>query len=233
VLLARQLSEEGKAADPAITALKAFKSKNADSWQIGSALQLLGRLQLDAKDYDGAKATYVELSQASVLDDLKQEAQLQVIYVSIRAGKTAEAQSALTAALQSFPKESKHAVKARVLQAELQLVAKKYDEATKLLRQVTKDTTDKELKALAYNSLGVCLFEQQDYKGARWEFLWVDVVYNQDKNEHAKALYYLWKVFGELGDAEKSQDCREQLLNERAFAGTEWRAKAQKESKGQ
>src|SRR5262245_10834248 len=90
VLLARQLSEEGKAADPAITALKAFKSKNADSWQIGSALQLLGRLQLDAKDFEGAKATYIELSQASVPDDLRQEAQLQVIHVSIRAGKTAE-----------------------------------------------------------------------------------------------------------------------------------------------
>jgi len=231
VLLARQLSEEGKPADPAIAQLKAFKTKHADSWQIASALQLLGRLQLDAKDFEGAKATYGELSQTSVPDDLKQEAQLQVIYVSIRAGKTAEAQSALTAALQAFGKDSKHAVKARVLQAELQMVAKKYDEATKLLRQVTKDTNDKELKALAYNSLGVCLFEQQDYKGARWEFLWVDVVYNQDKNEHAKALYYLWKTFGELGDAEKAQDCREQLLNERAFAGTEWRAKAQKESK--
>lgn len=232
VMLARQLAEEGKAADPAITALKAFKTKHADSWQIGSALQLLGRLQLESKDFEGAKATFGELSQANVAEDLKQEAQLQVIYVGIRSGKTAEAQTALTAALQSFSKGSKHAVKAQVLQAELQLFAKKYDEATKLLRQVTKDTNDKELKALAYNSLGVCLYEQEDFKGARWEFLWVDVVYNQDKNEHAKALYYLWKVFEKLGDAEKAQDCREQLLNERAFAGTEWRARAQKESKG-
>lgn len=232
VMLARQLAEEGKSAEPALAALKTFKTKHPDSWQIAAALQLLGRLQLDGKDFDGAKTTYGELAQANVAEDLKQEARLQAIHVDIRAGKSALAQAALTGALQSFPKGSKHAVKARVLQAELQLVAKKYDEATKLLRQVTKDTNDKELKALAYNALGVCLYEQEDYKGARWEFLWVDVVYNQDKDEHAKALYYLWKVFEKLGDAEKAQECREQLLNERAFAGTEWRARAHKETKG-
>ncbi|MCI0681965.1 MAG: tetratricopeptide repeat protein [Gemmataceae bacterium] len=230
-LLARQLTEEGKDPAPAIAALTAFKTKHADSWQIAAALELLGRLQLDKKDYPGARATFGELAQADVAESIKQEAQLQMIYVSIRAGKTAEAQAGLKAALAGFPKGSKLAVKAQVLQAELHLAAKNYDAATKLLRKVTKDTTDKELKALAYNALGVCLYEQADYKGARWEFLWVDVVYNQDKDEHAKALYYLWKIFEQIGDAEKAQDCRELLLNERAFSATEWRARAQKEYK--
>jgi len=92
---------------------------------------------------------------------------------------------------------------------------------------------DKSLKAVIHNALGVCLFDKEDYKGARWEFLWVDVTYNQDKNEHAKALYFLWKIFDQLGDAERGQECREMLLNDRTFAGTEWRARAQKESKTQ
>lgn len=231
VLLARQAAEDGAEAAPAIDALKKFKSKHADSWQIGACLQLLGRMQLDAKDFDGAKVTFGELAQANVPDDVKQEAQLQVIKVSIREGKMPEAKSALDTFIKNTPAGGKHAVKARVVQGELQVFAKDYDGALKILTQAAKETSDRELKALIYNAKGVCLFEKTDFKAARWEFLWVDVVYNQSKNEHAKALYYLAKVFDQLGDPEKSQECREQLLNDRAFAGSEWRARAQKESK--
>jgi tetratricopeptide (TPR) repeat protein len=231
VLLARQASEDGAPAEPAIEALTKFKSNHADSWQIGACLTLLGRLQLEAKDFTGAKATYAELAQANVPEDVKQEAQLQVIQVSVREGKMAEAKAALDGFIKNTPPGGKQAVKARVVQGELQVHAKDYDGALKILTQAAKETSDRELKALIYNAKGVCLFEKADFKGARWEFLWVDVVYNQSKAEHAKALYYLAKVFEQIGDPEKSQECREQLLNDRAFAGSEWRARAQKESK--
>jgi tetratricopeptide (TPR) repeat protein len=229
-LLARQALEDGEPAGPALDALKKFKAKHADSWQLGATLQLLGKLQLDAKDYAGARETYGELSQAPVPADVKQDAQLQTIHVALKAGETAQAEQLLNKLLASLPKDSKHAQRARVVQAELLVANKKIDEGMKILRQVTKETTDRNLKALAYNTLGVCLFDRQDYKGARWEFLWVDVIYNQDKTEHAKALYYLAKIFGELGDAERAQECREILLGDRAFAGSEWRTRAQKET---
>ncbi len=229
-LLARQ-AEQGGAVEPAIKALKKFKSDHADSWQIGACLQLLGRLQLDQKDFAGAKETYAELSTANVPDDVKQEAQLLVIQVSIRSGKSAEAKGALDAFLQSLPEKSKYAVKARVAQSELQIAAKDYDGAMKILAQASKEANDKDTKAIIYNAKGVCQFEKADFKAALWEFLWVDVVYNQSKAEHAKALYYLSKIFDELGDPEKAQECREQLLNDRAFANSEWRARAQKENK--
>jgi predicted negative regulator of RcsB-dependent stress response len=231
VLLARQAEFEGKAPDAAIDALKKYKSKNADSWQIVPCLQLLGRLQLDQRDFDGARETYGELVGANVPDDVKQEAQLLVIQVSIRAGKSAEAKSALDAFVKSLPEKSKYAVRARVIQAELQIAAKDYDGAMKMLTQAAKETADRELKAIIYNAKGVCLFEKQDYKAARWEFLWVDVAYNHSKAEHAKALYYLARCFDELNDQEKAQECRELLLGDRGFANSEWRARAQKETK--
>lgn len=229
-LLARQVLEDDQPAEPAMDALTKFKAKHPDSWQLGATLQLLGKLQLDAKDYEGARETYGELSQAPVPADVKQDAQLQAIHVAMKAGKTAEAEQLLNKFVAALPKDSKHAQRARVVQAELLVANKKIDEAMKMLRQVTKETADRNLKALAYNTLGVCLFDRQDYKGARWEFLWVDVIYNQDKAEHAKALYYLSKIFEELGDAERAQECREILLNDRAFAGSEWRTRAQKET---
>jgi tetratricopeptide (TPR) repeat protein len=230
-LLARQASEEGGAAEPAIEALKKYKSKHPDSWQIGAALQLLGRLQLDAKDFDAATQTYADLAQANVPEDAKQDAQLQVIQVAARAGRSAEASKQLDDFIKLLPKDSRHIARARVVQAELMLTAKQTDEAIKLLRQVVKETSDRSLKAVAYNALGVSLYERDDYKGARWEFLWVDVEYNQNKQEHAKALYYLSHIFEKLGDAERSQECRELLLSDRAFAGSEWRSRAQKELK--
>jgi tetratricopeptide (TPR) repeat protein len=229
-LFARQALEDGEPTEPAVEALKKFKAKHPDSWQLGATLQLLGKLQLDAKDYQGARDTYAELSQAPVPADVKQDAQLQVVQVKLKAGETAEAEQLLNKLIAALPKDSKHAQRARVVQAELLVANKKVDEGMKILRQVTKETADRNLKALAYNTLGACLFDRQDYKGARWEFLWVDVIYNQDKNEHAKALYYLSKIFAELGDAERAQECREILLHDRAFAGSDWRTRAQKET---
>jgi uncharacterized protein HemY len=151
--------------------------------------------------------------------------------VAARAGRSAEASKQLDDFIKLLPKDSRHIARARVVQAELMLTAKQTDEAIKLLRQVVKETSDRSLKAVAYNALGVSLYERDDYKGARWEFLWVDVEYNQNKQEHAKALYYLSHIFEKLGDAERSQECRELLLSDRAFAGSEWRSRAQKELK--
>ncbi|MCS7046557.1 MAG: tetratricopeptide repeat protein [Gemmataceae bacterium] len=230
-LTARLAVEEGKSLAGAIDLLKKFKAKYPDSWQLGGCLQLLGRIQLDDGDFTGAAETFSELARANVPDDVKQEAQLLIVQVSIRKRDSAAAKKALDEFLKSAPPGSKHFNKGRVLQAELAMAEKNYDAALAQLRQVIKETTDKSLKALAYNAAGVCLYEKEDYKAARWEFLWVDVEYNQDKNEHAKALYYLWKTFLNINETEKAQECLQQLLTERAFQGTEWRAKAQKEQK--
>lgn len=228
-LTARQALEDEAPVEPALDLLQKYKAKHPDSWQIGSALQTLARLQVQSKDFAAAAATLDELAKANVPEDLKQEAQLQMIQVNLKAGKTAEAEQMLNSVLKVLPKDSKHAARARVVQAEMLMAAKKTEEAVKLLRQVVKETDSRDLKALAYNALGESLYNRDDLKAARWEFLWVDVVYNQDKGEHAKALYYLSRIFDRLGDPEKAQECRELLLSERAFAGTEWRARAQKE----
>ncbi len=98
------------------------------------------------------------------------------------------------------------------------------------MQQVNKETTDKNLKASAYNALGVSYYSGEQLKEARWEFLWVDVVYNQDKAEHAKALYYLYKIFDKLDEKERAQECRE-ALSDRAFTGLEWQRLLLKEAK--
>jgi tetratricopeptide (TPR) repeat protein len=206
----------------AIAKLSDFKNKHADSWQIAGCLKLLAQLQLEAKRYADAEQTYKELSGANVAEPIRQEAELSAAHVSLRAGKHELARKKLQELIAKLPKDSPFIARAHIAQAECLIAAKKPEEARKTLKQILKATGDKALKAAAYNALGESYAKAGMLKEARWEFLWVDVVYNQDRNEHAKALYYLWWIFSQLNEPERAQECLETLLNDTQFNGVEY-----------
>jgi predicted Zn-dependent protease len=186
-------------------------------------------MQIAEKKYAEAEQTYGELKSAQVSDDTKNEAEFLQAEVNIQAGKADKAMTILRGLATRLPKD-RIGMRARVAEAECLAAAGKTADANKLLHDMLKDSTDKGLKAMAYNTLGKNHFKQGQFKEALWEFLWVDVVYNQDKNEHAKALYYLSQVFDKLGDRDRAQECRE-ALNDRQFAGLEFQRLAQSEAK--
>jgi TolA-binding protein len=221
-LLATQENEDGVSTDTAIAKLKDFKTRHPNSWQITRALRLLGDLLLAQKQYGEAEATFKELAGADVDEATREDAELRAARVSLRAGKHAEAQGKLQALVSKFPKGSLSAVRARIAQAECLSAGKKADEARTVLKQVLNETKDKSLKAAAYNALGESFVQAKLYKDALWEFLWVDEIYNQDKAERAKALYYLWFVFDQLNQPERAEVCRQTLVNDRQFAGSEY-----------
>jgi hypothetical protein len=234
-LLAQQARDNPADAPAAVAKLKEFKSKFADGWQIVRAMQLLANLQLDHKQFADAETTFEELSAlAKVPEAVRQEARLSAARVGIRAGKHPEALKKLDRLIAEIklPKDHPLVTRARVAQAEC-LTADKttLPKGRAVLRDIIKDTTDKGVKATAYNTLGVSYFAAGEFKEARWEFLWVDVVYNQDRAEHARALYYLWRTFKELGENERAQECLETLLSDRQFAGLEYQLIAQREGK--
>jgi nitroimidazol reductase NimA-like FMN-containing flavoprotein (pyridoxamine 5'-phosphate oxidase superfamily) len=60
----------------------------------------------------------------------------------------------------------------------------------------------------------------------------VDQVYNTDKNEHARALYHLWKLFAQVkNDAARAEGCKERLLKDKDFAGLDYQKRAEREDK--
>src|SRR5262249_10110395 len=61
---------------------------------------------------------------------------------------------------------------------------------------------------------------------------WVDVLYNQKKSEHAKALYHLSKLFKDRQDEKKAKDCRDRLEKDKAFAGSEYQRLIVNEKEG-
>jgi tetratricopeptide (TPR) repeat protein len=230
-LRGRLAVEFGRFPNTALDSLKEFKDKHKDSWQISQCLQKLAELQVAQRKFADAEKTYTELSQAPVAEEVKQGAELEAAKLSMKTEKYDVASARFQALAEKLGKKNAVANKAIVLQTECLAKSGKIDEANKLLRQLLKEAEDKDLKALAHNALGENLFEQKKYKEARWEFLWVDVVYNQDPEEHAKALYYLWKVFKELNEPEmRIQEVFDTLMNPQ-FSKTKYQGQAKTETK--
>ena len=76
-------------------------------------------------------------------------------------------------------------------------------------------TPDPSLKALGYNVLGDVYFAKGQKRDAMWSYLWVDVVYNQDRGEQLKAMTRLIRIFEADNDKEKAQMYKEKLSRSR------------------
>jgi hypothetical protein len=234
-LLYTQGRDEGKkeALAQAAEKLKAFKTEHREAWQLVRALKMLAQLQLDAQKYGEAEQTFHDLAKSDAPPEVRQEAEVQAILAVLQAGKYAEAQKALEGLVNQLAKGSPQQLRARLALAECLGNAKDVARAKAEVKAVLDQTKDKALRALAYGTMGHCYYLNEQWQDARWEFLWVDVIYNQDPREHAKALYYLSDIFGRLGEGDRARECREQLLTGRQFNGLEYQRRAMKEEKSQ
>ncbi|MSQ93036.1 MAG: tetratricopeptide repeat protein [Gemmataceae bacterium] len=227
MLTVKQLSADQTTPEKAIGALQKFNKAFPDSWQLNVTMPLMAQLHMEAGEFKQAEAIFEEMSGMSEFPkSVQQEAELKVVRVSVKAGNIAQAKKKLDA-LEKKPGASKEFVSLVQLErANILVSLKKFDEAIPILQKAVKDNTDKQIKAIAHNTLGECLFKAEKYSEAVWEFLWVDAVFNQDKQQQAKSLYFLVQTFTKLGDGPRAQECLETLINDRQFSGTEYQRKA-------
>jgi hypothetical protein len=260
-LLYTQGRDEGKEATLAQAAakLKAFKTAHPQAWQLVRVLKMLAQLQLDARKYAEAEQAFRDLAKSDAPEDVRQDAEVQALLVALQlgsalqgegkelaaAGKGKEAEAKVAEAKKQFAEVqgklqalvgtlragSAPQMRARLALAECLGVAHDLAKAKAEVKTVLDQTKEKALRALAYNTLGYCYWLNEQWQDARWEFLWVDVIYNQDPREHARALYYLADIFGRLGEGDRARECREQLLTDRQFNGLEYQRRALKDEK--
>lgn len=232
VLTLRQALADGTSTAGALAKLADFRAKYPNSWQINHVVPTLAQMQIDAGDFKGAALTYQDMAEMEVFPiDVRRNAELMVVQVSVKAGDFKGAQKRLEDLERRLGSNPAFAARIKMTRAEVLVGEKKTEQAVPILQQLLKDTKDAQIKAQAHNAMGECLFKANRYSEALWEFLYVDAVYNQDKNERAKALYYLGKTFEQLNNEERAKECRQTLLNEPQFAGTEFQLRAQKEMK--
>jgi hypothetical protein len=87
------------------------------------------------------------------------------------------------------------------------------------------------VRAAAHNLLGDYYLAKGQPEPAFWEYLYVDTLYTQDRDEHAKALYHLSTLFDKVKrDPARAKQCSERL-KDKQFAGTLYQRRAAGESK--
>jgi tetratricopeptide (TPR) repeat protein len=230
-LLARRSEDDPEQAEPAIAELKKFLADHGDGWQVVQASRLLGQLQEARGDLAGAQKTYEQLAaREDVPKETRQEADIFVARMLIRGNKAAEAQTRLEKLARALPPTSPEASKVQVYLAQCGVATGKLDAAETKLKGMLAGDLESGVQGLVYNALGDVARQKGKAEDAFWDYLWVDVVYNQDKHEHAKALYYLSKLFTDVkNDPARAQHCRKRLLEEKEFLGLDYQKLAAKE----
>jgi tetratricopeptide (TPR) repeat protein len=176
---------------------------------------MLAQLQLKKEDYVAAAKTYEDLAKIPQIDkDIREEADLLGAEVLMKAKKFAEAKKKFEHVRQSLPASSPLRPRLDIYLIQCSQGDPKAGDVEGQLRAVIaklsdKDPTERNLKALAYNTLGEYLLSKGKSREAFWQFMFVDVEYNQDRGEHKKALQHLWKLFEEFKDDAKAKQYKE------------------------
>jgi hypothetical protein len=227
-VLALQAEDDPAKVNPAVEALKKFQAEHGTGWQLVKATKMLVRLLELKGDEAGAQAAYIELADNEAAPkEVRDEFGLLVVRYLLRKGKHADAATKARAIQKGLAADDLQAVKLKVYLAACDTAARKLDGVEKELKAVLESNADNEVKALARNTLGDYYRAQGLGDKAFWEYLWVEVHYNQDREEVSKALYYLSKLFLDVRrDPVRAKECLERLSDEKQFGGLEYHRKA-------
>ncbi len=229
-MLAVDRAKDDPAVD-AVAALTKFRQANSGGWEITPATKALAGL-LEAKgDQAGARAAYEELAaNPDASESVQLAANLQVARLLSRDGKNADAEQKLKAVMAGMKADDPQRTYVQVSLAQTQVAQGNVKDAEAPLKAAVASAGDDHLKSLAYNALGDYYLKTKQPDEAFWQYLRVDAVYNQDREEHARALYNLWMLFESArGDQTRSNESL-QKLEDKSLAGTDYQARALKEA---
>jgi hypothetical protein len=200
--------------------LDKFVGAHATSWEYPFAARMLARLQMEKPDFEAAQKTLEGLAKnAQAPNDIRQEADIMLVDVLFQQpSKIDEVKAKIASALNSPMTSEAQKARFTVYQIgiEAQAADAKVEDVVKKLEEAIAKSSDNSLKALAYNVMGDCYLAKQRKRDAMWSYLWVDVVYSQDKGEHLKAMTKLLKIFEDDKDNEKAQLYKDKIARSRS-----------------
>jgi hypothetical protein len=224
-----QAQDDPAKVDAAIAALAAFKKEHAKSWEMVHCLKLLARLHEDKGDTEAATQAYQDLATLpDVPPEMKQESEILVGKLLLRGKKYSEAETKFKALVASISDKDPQRGLVQVYLIQSQMGQGNAKQSEEQLKAILNATSDASVKAAAHNVLGDFLMKERP-DDAFWNYLKVDTLYNQDKEEHAKALYFLAQLFDKLkNDPVRAQQCIDKLHQ---LEGTEYQKRAAAEKK--
>lgn len=204
-----------------------FLSAHPQSLHYFTASQLVGQLAFAMNRYPAANEYYQKLASAPW-----PEYQMRAHVLHARSlaaqNKHEEALSRYDAVIAS-PVDTVEANRKKTLaqvgRAESLAEMGKPDEGREIVEGILRDhdAQDAALFARAYNTLGICHLRADRPKEALLAFLHVDLLFPNEPDEHAQALYHLGQLWTTVGKSDRAVAARS-LLKSR-YAGTSWAAK--------
>jgi hypothetical protein len=231
-VMALQSKDDPSKLDAALAALAAYKTEFASGWEIVPCLKLLAQMLEDKGDAEGASKVYTDLAAVPDLPkEMKQESEILGVRLLLRVSKFAPAEARLKAIQAGLAKDDPQRAFVDVFLVQSQMAQGNTAQAEPQLQAVLRGATEPGVRGLAHNLLGDFYRLRNQPEQAFWHYLRVDVLYNQDKEEQAKALFYLAKLFDKVkNDPIRAEECLTRLRSP-AFAGTSYQRQAGEEKK--
>lgn len=195
--------------------LNDFLTKYRKSYHFVPATALKGRLLYSLKFLDLAAKEFKLLTQSGWPE--------YVVKGNYYLAQTALAQQNFDAAIASCDKiiastdnddvTRQYQLLAKCVKAKTQCLSGNAGSAEDDLKQIIKveNPDNQELFAAAYNALGVYHFQAKQLKEAREKFLLTHLLMYSHSESHAEALYYLTKIWPDLGNTDEANKTRELL----------------------
>jgi tetratricopeptide (TPR) repeat protein len=219
--------------DEAIKAMDTYRNEFPFGWEVVPALKLLAEAYEAKGSVTEASKVYESLADLpDAPDETRRTASMLATQMLLRGKKFKEAETRLTAMRERMPPGDPQRGQITVMLCQSKMLQGKTDGVDKELKAALAGTTDLYLNSVGHNCLGDFHLASKQPEEAFWEFLKVHLMYSQDRTEHARALYNLWKLFDSVkNDPIRAQECLDRLLTDKDYIGTEWQTKAKAEAK--
>jgi tetratricopeptide (TPR) repeat protein len=216
------LGDPSRAAE-AVALLDSVTKTYPNGRHVVAALDSLTRLQLQKGDYAAVEKTIGDM--AKLPQSADRAAVLRAKLLD-RKGDHEKAVAAYDSLIQGAPEGSLRQREARLAKAESLVAAKKFAEAEADVRAVIKSAPaeDYQAQSAAYNTLGDCLRAAGKPKDAMLAYLYTDLLYSKDKEEHPRALAHISKLWRELKRDDRADETWNRLKQE--YPQSPWLATA-------
>jgi hypothetical protein len=232
-LLARLAADDPTQREAALEALTKFKIEHGEGWQLLACAKQIASLKELSGDTEAVKKIYEELAAKPELDkETRQEFGLLQARMLLRTSQTAAAKTKLTELAKDVSAGDSRSERLKVYLAACDATQGISKETEKQLTSIIAGPSENDIKALACNTLADAQLKAGKAEDAFWLYLYVDTLYPQDREEHAKALFQLAKLFEQVKkDPVRGQQCMERLATDKEFTGLELQKTAQKAKK--
>jgi len=149
----------------------------------------------------------------------------------LRGGKPADAEAELKGLAAKLSAADPQRPEVEVFLAHSRLAQGQLGQVEAPLRAALQNPADGAVRAAAHNLLGDYYQAKGRPEAAFWEYLYVDTLYPQDRDEHAKALYNLSTLFFKVKNDRTRAGQWAERLKGKEFAGTLYQRRLAAEGK--